>query len=144
MPISMRVISYADMQSLPKSSWNFLQNREVKWTYMLEIIETGTPCRETTSLTYTSKCFSVEELSWTVMKWALLVNLSKITRIVSIPRGIFGSLVMKSVIICSHFYIRISRGCSLPWGIWCLALTFRQVKHLSLYHATSLFIHDHQ
>src|ERR1044071_1016865 len=76
-----------------------------------EIMETGTPCRETTSLRYKRARRSRPSVSLIARKCADFVNLSTITQIMSQPLGDFGSLVTKSIVIHSHFHSGISGCC---------------------------------
>ncbi|GJZ74750.1 hypothetical protein Tco_0639215 [Tanacetum coccineum] len=41
-----------------------------------------------------------------------------------------GSLVMKSIVIFSHFHSGISGWTNKPEGLWCSALTLAQARHL--------------
>ena len=75
------------------------------------------------------------------MKWVLLVKLSVVTHIELTTYAVLGNFVMKSIAISSHFHMVMGNGCILFWGLWYSALTFRQDKHLSMYHIISLFIH---
>lgn len=50
------------------------------------------------------------------------------TYIISILWAILGSLVIKSVIICSHYYKGISKAWILLCGFWCSTLTYPTCK----------------
>ncbi|GJT39808.1 putative reverse transcriptase domain-containing protein [Tanacetum coccineum] len=76
-------------------------------------------------------------------KWADFVSQSIVTQMVSKSCEDLGSLVIKSIVILSHFHSGIAGCTNSPDGLWCPALTFAHVKHLLTYVATSAFILGH-
>ncbi|MFS7957030.1 hypothetical protein Hanom_Chr07g00661581 [Helianthus anomalus] len=79
-------------------------------------MESGTPCKDTTSSTYSWANFSMLKVSFIGRKWADLVNRSTITQIASFPFLVLGNLVTKSIVMSSHFHTGISNCCSRPEG----------------------------
>uniref|UniRef100_A0A251SUY4 Uncharacterized protein n=1 Tax=Helianthus annuus TaxID=4232 RepID=A0A251SUY4_HELAN len=70
-------------------SWKLVQNREVKRLSLSDTMESGTPCKDTISSTYS------------------LANLSMLK--VSL-------IVTKSIVMSSHFHTGTSNCCSRPEG----------------------------
>ena len=56
-------------------------------------------------------------LSAIMIKCAILVNLSTMTHIESIPRAVLGNFMMKSIVILSHFHIAMGNSYTLLLGI---------------------------
>jgi len=54
---------------------------------------------------------SAVSVSFAGTKWAILVNLSKTTRIASKPAAVSGRWVMKSIEMDCHCFLGISSGC---------------------------------
>src|ERR1043165_4422261 len=129
---------------VPRALCKDFQKLEANRGSRSEIIETGTPCRETTSLRYNRARRSRPSVSLIARKCADFVNRSTITQIMSQPLGDFGSLVTKSIVICSHFHSGISGCCRRPDGFWYSTLTLAQVRHLLTYEAMSAFMLGHQ
>src|ERR1043165_8186635 len=129
---------------VPRASFRHSQNLEVKRLSRSEMIETGTPCLDTTSLMYKRVSFSNLSVSRIGRKCADFVNRSTITQIMSWPLVVLGNLVMKSIVILSHLHSGISGCWSKPDGLWVSALTFAQVKHCATYAAISLLKFGHQ
>jgi hypothetical protein len=73
-------------------------------------------------------------------KWADLVSRSMITHIESLPFWVIGSLVIKSILISSHFHLGTDNDCNRPAGFMWIALTLQQLSHLATYDAISFFI----
>jgi hypothetical protein len=59
----------------------------------------------------------------TEMKCATLVRRPTITHIESLPLGVLGSPLMKSILMSSHFHSGMGNDWSNPLGFWCYALT---------------------
>src|ERR1044071_8117524 len=95
---------------VPRASFKLAQNLEVKLLSRSEMMEIGTPCFDTTSLMYKRVSFSNLSVSRIGRKCADFVNRSTITQIMSWPLVVVGNLVMKSIVIRSHFHSGIS-GC---------------------------------
>ena len=62
----------------------------------------------------------------------------------STPLAILGNFMMKSMVISSYFHIGMGNSWTLPCRRWCLALTFRKVKHRFTNHAIFHFIQGYQ
>lgn len=77
-------------------------------------------------------------------KWEDLVNRSIITQMASYPQRVLGNLVMKSIMMCSHFHFGIGNGWSSPPGRWCSILIYWHTKYLKTKSVISLFIPFHQ
>ena len=119
------------MSSLvPRDFCSDCQNREVNLLSLSEIMDIGTPCSHTISQMYVRASFSILSVSFMGRKCADFVNLSTITQMVSSPPAVLGNLVMKSMVIRSHFYSGISSCCSNPDGFWYSTLTLAQVRHM--------------
>ena len=129
---------------VPISSWNCFQNLQVKRTSQPETTDTDTLWRDTISWTKISISFSAKILFWIGIKCTLLVNRSTMTQVESTLCAVLGSFVIKSIVMSSHFHTGIYNGCILPWGRWCSALIFLQVKHRSTNHTISRFMQGHQ
>ena len=107
---------------VPIASCSFGQNQEVKRGSLSDTMDTGAPCSLTISSTYNCAYLSREWVLLVAMKWADFVNLSTITQIASCPRCVLGSPVTKSIVILSHFYSGMDKGCSKPAGFLCSIL----------------------
>ena len=104
----------------------------------------GVPCNHIISLTYDYANLSIHQVSCMGWKWANLVSLSTMTKIAFFLEAERGNPMMKSIEIESHFQVGTSSSPNCPTGRWCSALTFWQVKHLSIYSTIFLFTLSHQ
>jgi len=104
----------------------------------------GILCNLTISSIYNWANLAIDILRFIAKKWALLVNWSTTTQIASWPLKVHGKWVTKSIAMLSHFHTGISKGCSVPPGLWCSSITFWQVKQVDTNCATSFFISCHQ
>ena len=115
---------------VPKDFYSDCQNLEVNLLSWFEIMDIGTPCSHTISLRYVLVSFSNLSVSLIGRKCADLVNLSTITQMVSSPLAVLGNLVMKSMVIRSHFHSGIYGCCNNPEGFWYSTLTLAHVRNL--------------
>ncbi|GJU24434.1 synaptobrevin, WD40/YVTN repeat-like-containing domain protein, partial [Tanacetum coccineum] len=77
---------------------------DVKRLSRFEMMDIGTPCRETISFIYNLVRVSILSVSLVGIKCVDLVRRSTMTQIVSCLLDVLGSLVMKSIVILSHFH----------------------------------------
>ena len=133
-----------NLNCVPNASWNDLQNLDVNYMPLSDIIEIGTPCIGTIRIRYNLAYWATVYVMQTGKKCAVLVNLSTITNIESNPLAVLGNLVTKSIVILSHFHSGMSKIWSVPAGFWCSVLTYRHVRHLTTKSTTSIFMPFHQ
>jgi len=81
-----------------------------------DTILSGTPCCLTISLMYKLANCSEKKVPLMAKKCAALVSLSTVTQTLSCCLMVFGILIIKSMVMCSHFHIGIGKGCSSPPG----------------------------
>jgi hypothetical protein len=110
---------------------------QILWTW-------GTPCnfRMLSICNFTN--LSSPYVIRTGMKCVTLVRRSTITHIESLPLGVLGSPLMKSILISSHLHSGMGNGWSNPLGFWCSALTHWHTSHCATNLAASTFIPLHQ
>jgi hypothetical protein len=62
----------------------------------------------------------------------------------SLPLGVLGSLLMKSILMSSHFHSGMDNGWSNPLGFWCSTFSHWHISHCVTNLAISPFIPLHQ
>jgi hypothetical protein len=88
---------------VPIASLKLFQKHDTNLASLFNTILISTPCNLIISSIYNWTNSSIEVVNFIRKKLADLVNLSTTTYIVSFPVMDLGSLMMKSVVTCSHF-----------------------------------------
>lgn len=128
---------------IPIAFYNPLQNWEVNFMSLSEIIDKGTPCNVIISWTCNLLRISKESVDLTSKKWADLVNLTIIIHILSWCFRVLVSSLTKFTLTCSHLHSNTERDWSNLADFWCFAFTCGQIKHLATNYPLSLFIPFH-
>jgi hypothetical protein len=83
---------------------------DTNWAPQSEIIDLGTPCSFKMLSMYNLANLSLPYVVRTSIKCATFVRRSIITHIESLPFGVLGSPLMKSMLMSSHFHSGMGSG----------------------------------
>jgi hypothetical protein len=108
-------------------------------TSLSETILLGTPWSHTISLKNKLAMLVVSSVLWHRMKCVILLNLSTITKIESLPFFVLGSPKTKSIDMSTHGPLGMGKGVYNPCGKT-LDLALRHVMHLPHIRVMSLLI----
>ena len=100
---------------IPSNWFRFFIRVEANCGPLSEIIDSGNPCIFHTFCKNNSASPIDDVSSWVGMKWTIFVNRSHTTSMLSYPFA-FGSLVIKSAVMCVHGMVGASFGRSFPGG----------------------------
>jgi hypothetical protein len=123
---------------------NLLQNLDTNCAPRSDIIDLCTPCSFRMLLTYNLANLSPPYVVRTGMKCVTFVRRPTITYTESLPLGVLGSPLTKSMLMSSHFHSGMGSGWSNPLDFLCSILTRWHMSHYAMNFATSPFIPFHQ
>ena len=129
--ICLRMKSGTMFHFLHKHFWKDFRKREVNWEPLSEMMDKRSPWRFTISLIYILAYSSSVYVDLTWIKWAYLVNLSTITHIDSFWFRVRGNPTKNSILLSSHFDVRISMIWVNPSNLRFSALTYWKFGHLA-------------
>ena len=117
---------------IPKDFCRDFQNREVKLLSLSEMMDISTPHVVVQFLLmYVLVSFYISSVSFIGRKCVDLVNLSKITQMMLSPPVVLGSLVMKSMVIRSHFPLGYFRFLDKTRGLLVFHLNLGTIQELA-------------
>ena len=94
------------------------QNLDVNLGSLSDTITRGRPWSQKTVLKKmfaTSTAVAVVVVGW---RWTIFESRSMNTTIALYPSWVGGSLTMKSIVTCSHYWPGVGSGCRRPAGSW--------------------------
>lgn len=115
-----------------KACWILGQRWELKLGSWLDTINLGTPCNMITVFTYNLANLSNGFIVFMDRKKSRLRSQSSTTHIKSLPLFPLWNLIIKSIIISSHFHSGIKMDCKGPTGFWCSTFTSWHIIHWTI------------